>query len=492
MTIGFPVDGVILVAASLLILGVVVVGYSDRLRLPASLLSLGLGMVVGSDVLGWVDLDDAALVRDLGIVALIIILFEGGLTTKPTALREAGIPGFILSNVGLVLTALFTAVGVQLLLAPGWEIAWLLGAVVASTDAAVVFDLLRKAPLPRRLGSILEVESGANDPVAIILTVALVDVVSGGSTGPAWAGLAIWQLVGGLLVGGTLGLLGSLLLSLRFRSQGLYPLLAAGIGGLSYAVAASVAASGFLAVYITGLVIGAKVVRQRRVIRTFHASLASGTDIALFMLLGLLVFPSRLPAVAGIGLTITAVLLLVARPLAVFISLFPFRLTRGEKVLLSWAGLRGAVPIVLATIPATAGVPGGQTIFDVVFFVVVTSTLLQGTTVVPLARRLGLTVDRPAWRSIAETVPLEGVDVDLVELTISADLPVVGQRLAEVPLGPGMLVTAVIRDGHTLLPEADTTLGAGDVVVVAVDTSQRSLDEVATWAHGGSGGRSNG
>jgi cell volume regulation protein A len=484
MTVGFPIDGVVLTVAALMVAGALLVGVSDRLRVPASLISLAVGMLVGSDGLGWVNVDDAALVRDLSIVALIVILFEGGLTTKPSAIREAGIPGFILSSVGVVLTAGVTAIVAQLVFQPGWETSMLLGAVVASTDAAVVFDLLRRAPLPRRLASILEVESGANDPFAILLTIGLVESIRGPIGAGTVVSFATVQLLGGLAVGAVVGWLGVWLLRGRLRSQALYPILATGIAGLAYAVAAQLSASGFLAVFVAGLLVGAGVPRQRRVIRSFYASLASGTDIALFLMLGLLVFPSELPAVALPGLGITAILILLARPIAVFLSLVPISLTWREKTLLSWAGLRGAVPIVLATIPATSGIPAGETIFNLVFFVVVVSTLLQGTTVVPLARRLGLTVDRPAWQSIAEAVPLEGVDVDLVEIHVTPDLPLVGRELRQVPPLSSMLVTAVVRGGRAILPRADTVFEPGDLIVMAVDRDRVQVKDVTAWARG--------
>lgn len=484
MTVHFPIDGPLLMAAALLVAGVLLVGFSDRLRVPAALLSLGTGMLVGSDVLGLVVLDDVALVRDVSIVAVTIILFEGGLSTKPSALREGGVPGFILSNVGVLITAAVTAAGVQLLFRTGWETALLIGAVVSTTDAAVIFDLMRRAPLPRRLAAILEVESGANDPFAILLTIALVEFTQG----PVGVGelfrFGAVQLLGGLAVGLSLGWVGSRLLRLRLRSEGLYPLLATGLAGLAYGVAGSISASGFLAVYVCGLMLGSLVPRHRRVIRSFYASLATGTDIALFLTLGLLVFPAQLPSVALPALGITVILLFVARPVAVWASLAPFNVGWREKLLVSWAGLRGALPIILATIPVTAGIGAGETIFNIIFFVVLTSTLLQGTTVVALANRLGLAVERPAWQSIAEAVPLEGVDVDLVEITVSPDLPIVGRELRAVPPGSAMLVTAVVRGRRAILPRADTVFEAGDLVVMAVDRRLAEVKDVTAWARG--------
>ncbi|HLT95150.1 MAG TPA: potassium/proton antiporter [Acidimicrobiia bacterium] len=481
-----PVDNIILVGAALLIIGILVVGFSERLRVPAALLALGVGMVAGSDGLGLVDLADTAMVRDLSVLALVVILFEGGLTTKPSALREAGPPGLLLSSVGVLVTALLTGVGVELVFSLGWRTSLLLGAVVSSTDAAVVFDLVRRAPLPRRLASILEVESGANDPFAIVLTVALIATFEPGGTADIsdWILFGAWQLVGGLLVGIAIGFISRWILNLRLRSEGLYPLVAAGLAGLSYGIATTVEASGFLAVYVCGLVIGATVPRRRRSIRSFHSSLSNGANLALFLLLGLLVFPSDLVDVALPALVVTATLVLVARPVAVLLSLVPFRLGWGERLVLSWTGLRGAVPIVLATFPATAGVEGGQVIFNVVFFVVLTSTLLQGTTIVPLVRRVGLEAPGPAWQSVAEALPLDVPEIDLAELVVSPDLAIAHTSLADHPPRAGVLVIAILRGGEAILPTGSTVILPGDILVLSLDESLVSLTDVTAWARG--------
>ncbi|MET0697152.1 MAG: potassium/proton antiporter, partial [Acidimicrobiia bacterium] len=451
-----PVESVLLVAAGLMVIGVLIVGASDRLRVPAALLSLGIGILFGSDVLGLVEVSDMAMVRDISVIALMIILFEGGLTTKPSVLRESGVPGFVLANVGVLVTAGVVATGWQLLFDTGWETALIIGAVVASTDAAVVFDVVRRTPIPKRLAGILEIESGVNDPFAILLTIGLIEVTRSSPGIEDWVVFGARQLFGGIAVGLLGGWIGSRLLRLRLRSSGLYPLLALAMAGLTFAVASYVGSSGFLAVYICGLMIGALAPRHRRVVRSFHASLANGADIALFLLLGLLVFPAELPGVAIPALAVTAILLLVGRPLSVVLAMLPFRLSWKEMTFLSWAGLRGALPIVLATFPATAGVAAGETIFNLVFFVVVVSALLQGTTIGPLAKRLGLVVDRPAWQSIAEAVELEDVDVDLIEIEVTDDLALVGTRLSENPPPEGMLITTMIRDHKAAIPTPDT------------------------------------
>jgi cell volume regulation protein A len=484
-----PVESGLLVVAGLMVLGIIIVGASDRLRVPAALLSLGIGMVFGSDVLGLVDVSDMELVRNIGVIALMVILFEGGLTTKPSVIRQSGLPGFVLANVGVLVSAALVAVGMQLLFDTGWETALIVGAVIASTDAAVVFDLVKRTPLPKKVAGLLEIESGVNDPFAILLTIGFIEMTRVDLETIDWVLFGARQLFGGIAVGLLGGWLGSKLLRLRLRSSGLYPLLALAVAGLTFAAASLISSSGFLAVYICGLMIGALAPRHRRVVRSFHASLANGADIGLFLLLGLLVFPSELPAVAVRALAVTAILLLVGRPLAVVLSLLPFRFTWREMTLASWAGLRGAVPIVLATFPATAGVPAGDTVFNLVFFVVLVSALLQGTTVAPLAQRLGLAVERPAWQSIADAVELDDVDVDLIEIEVTHDLALVGTRLADYPPPDGMLITTLIRDHKATVPHSETVFSPGDFLIVAVNSGRDRVQEVTAWARGETRGR---
>lgn len=482
---GLVVDEVVFAAGFLLVVGVMVVNLSERLRLPAALLSLGVGMIFGSDGLALVDTGNYDLVRNLSVVALVVILFEGGLTTKPSAIRESGWPGLALATVGVLITSSITAIGVHLFFDVGWDLAFLFGAVVASTDAAVVFDLVRKAPLPRRVASLLEVESGANDPVAIVLTLGLLTSFDDPTFGGVdWLLTGGWQLIGGLLVGLAIGWLGRFVLAMRMRTEALYPIVALGLAGISYGLAAVVGASGFLAVYVTGLLVGSTVPRHRRSILGFHASLANGADIGLFLLLGLLVYPSDLPAVAGPALAVTGVLVLVARPVAVLFSTTPFRIPWREQVVLSWAGLRGAVPIVLATFPATAGIAEGQTIFNVVFFVVLISTLVQGTTTPMVVRKLGLEAEHPPWQSVAEALPIDEPGIDLAEIVVTEDLAIGGRTLRDYPPAPGALVIAVFRDGQAILPTGSTQILAGDVLVLSLDVAKVGLTDVTAWARG--------
>lgn len=485
MGVQLPVDTLVLLVGAMLALGVLVAGYADRLRAPAPLLFLVLGMVVSDDGLAIVTLSEYGLAQAVGSLALIVILFHGGLTTKPTDLRRAALPGFVLATVGVVLTAGVVALGAGLLLGVGWPTAFLLGAVVSSTDAAAVFAVLRRTPLPRRLLALLEVESGSNDPLAIMLTVGILASMAQPAGVADWVVFGVRQLAGGLVVGWLVGRASAwLLANARLSNQGLYPVLAFATAGVAYGAAAAVGASGFLSVYVAGLLVGALVPRHRRGIRSFHDGLSNTAEIGLFLLLGILVFPSRVMDVAVGGLAVTAILVLLARPVAVHACLWPLRYSWADRHLVTWAGLRGAVPIVLAIFPLTAGHPQGTLIFDVVFFVVLVSVAVQGVTVGPFARWLGLDADASVWTSVAEAVPLDGVDADLVEVDVTDDLFVAGMQLRDAPLPHGGLLTAVVRGRHTLIPTGTTRIEPGDLLLVTMPRQRDAPARVVAWARG--------
>ena len=492
MALEIAIDPIILLVAGLLLGAVLTAALAakagSRFRVPGALLFLVLGMAVGDDGAGWVSVSDTSLVRDLGIAALLLILFEGGLTTKTSDLRLAAAPGIALATFGVLVTAAITATGAWLLLDLDVATAALLGAVIASTDAAAVFSMMRTTPLPRRVSAVLRIESGANDPIAVMLTVGLVTTIVDGPEGPgSWALFALVQLAGGLAVGAAVGAAGVWLLRrVHLGVQGLYPILAAAIAGVAYGIAALLGASGFVAVYLAGLLIGAFVPRHRHSILGFHEAMANAAEIGLFLLLGLLVFPSRLPAVTLAALAVSVILVLVARPAAVWLCTLRTGFGWRERVVVSWAGLRGAVPIVLATLPLTAGVPGSGALFDVVFFVVLLSVLLQGTTLQWLVERLGVAERRPAWAPVAEALPLDDVDVDLIELTIDENLAVVNRTLQEIgPPGAGRAV-ALVRDERVLVPTGATRLQAGDVLLLACvrDDTHDMARLVTAWARG--------
>jgi potassium/hydrogen antiporter len=483
------VDSLLLTGAVLAITAVAVSALvtrrSRRFRVPGALLFLALGMLFGDDGLNLVSLDDAELVQNVGVVALLFILLEGGLTTKPTDLKLAALPGLLLATAGVALTAGITAVGVWLVLDVDPVTAGLIGAVVGSTDAAAVFSMMRTTPLPRRVAALLRVESGSNDPIAVMLTVGLLATYQQGTSAGDWAWFAIVQLVGGAAVGGAVGMASVWSLRrLRLPVDGLYPLTVAAVGALAYGVAATVGASGFVAVYATGVIVGALLPRQRRSILGFHEAVANAAEIGLFLLLGLLVFPSQLPAVALASLLVAAVLTFVARPVTVWLGTLGQGYSWQERTLLSVGGLKGAVPIVLATFPLTAGVGEADLIFDVVFFVVLVSVLVQGIALLPIVRRLGFEQTRPAWAPVAEALPLEGIEVDLIELHVTEDLFLVDRKIREVGVPPGTIITAVVRDDRVLVPNGNTRIRTDDVLLITAQRDRAALERLTAWARG--------
>jgi len=480
--VDLPTDQLVLAGSALLVLGVVGAGIADRLRVPGLLLFLTLGMTLGDDGLNWISLSDAQLAQGIAVAALVVILYEGGLSTDFREVRPVAIPALSLATIGVVITAAVTAGAATVLLEIDRTTALLIGAVVASTDAAAVFSVLRNVGLPRRLSHLLEAESGANDPMAVLLTAGLLATWEGHVGAADWIVFGVRQLGGGLLVGLAVGWLGAELLTRsHLTSSSLYPVLALGVGGLAYGGAAALAMSGFLAVYVAGMVVAAKAPSRRRAVRTFLEGLASTAQIGLFLLLGLLVFPSRLDAEAAAAFGVAVVLVLVARPLAVLASIGWMRFRLVDLALVSWAGLRGAVPIVLATFPLTSGYPEGQLIFDVVFFVVVLSVLVQGLTVGPLARRLGMKAEPNVAASMAEALPVDAPGVELLEIEIGSACRVVGRPLAEVPPPLGARVSAVMRGGDVLIPTGASTLQAGDRIVVFGEAHPDLARAVRDW-----------
>lgn len=484
---GLPLDPLILAAGLLLMLGVLAAAVAQKVRVPALLLFLGVGMIVGDDGLGLTQLDDPEVGQAAGVLALLVILFEGGLTTRASDLRRAAVPGFSLATLGVVVTAAVVAGGALLFTDLSTTTALLIGAVVSSTDAAAVFSLVRRSPLPRRITSLLEVESGANDPMAVLLTIGILEAWR---ADVAWHELAVFGLVqigGGAAVGAVVGAGVVLLLRrLPLGAGGLYPVLTLGSAGAAYGLAAVISGSGFLAVYLCGLAVGLYVPRHRRVIRSFHQALAGVAEIGLFLLLGLLVFPTQLPPVALEALAVTAVLVLLARPIAVYACMAGQLLLTGtwqvrELTLVSWAGLRGAVPIVLATFPFTVDYPESAAIFHTVFFVVLVSAAIQGTTIGTLARPLGLREDAAVWAPLAEHLPVDDPDLDMIEVEIADDMLICGRALREAPPPTDSRVVAVVRDGRAFVPDGGTRLGPGDRAIIAAVREEGNEDRIARW-----------
>ena len=466
-------ETMLIVAGLLLCAGVLASKVSNRLGVPALLLFMGLGMLAGSEGPGGITFDEPVVAQGVGIVALAFILFAGGVDTRWGAVRPVLTGGVLLATVGVALTAGVTgavaAVALQVPLAVGL----LVGAIVSSTDAAAVFSVLRSRSvgLKGRLRPLLELESGSNDPMAILLTIGLIEWITLGGISPA---RAVGLLAAGLLIGLAGGLLVAaglvwLLRRVYLEQQGLYPVVTVAAVVLAYAATAQLGGSGFVAVYVAGLVVGNADIAHRRRLMDFHDAVAWFMQIVLFLALGLLVFPSQLLHVAGPAVVILAALTLLARPLAVLTCL-PRGWSLPERGMVAWVGLRGAAPILLATFPLVAGIDAASTIFDVVFFVVLLSVLIQGTTIPPVARRLG--VDAPL--APPEPLAVEAVHQDvsalqLIELEVGPHAPAAGKRIVELDLPDQALIVLLSRGDDRAIPQGSTELQPGDELVLLAD-----------------------
>src|SRR3954471_22152672 len=456
-----------------------------RTGLPVLVAFLGLGMLLGSDGPGGIDFDDAELTQRIGTVGLALILYEGGLQTSWRRLREVVVPAALLSTVGVFVTALIAGVGAHALFTLSWLEAFPLGAVIPPTNAAAVFAALRTTQIRRRLARTLEAESGGNDPMAIALTVGLIAwIESSGSYGPADLTLEVLRQIGiGLAIGVALGALATWVFARIPPAVGSFaPVASLAAAAISFGAADVLGGSGFLAVYLVGLAVGSTPSRYRRQLVAFHEGLAFAAQVALFVVLGLLVFPSDLPHVAVPGLALTLLLVLVARPVAVWLSTFFSGYTQRERVLLGWAGLRGAVPIVLATFALSSHVPHRETIFNAVFFVVLVSTAVQGTTLERLAGRLGLLTRRP----VAAEPPLRiagGSELEIVDFDVVSDHAVNGSAVRELGLPRDALVAVSARGRETIPPRGSTVVEAGDRLSVLVSRKRRAdiEDVFARW-----------
>ncbi|MGR6321104.1 potassium/proton antiporter [Micromonospora soli] len=467
----------LLLGAAVLLVAVGAVRFSTRLGVPSLLVYLALGVAIGEAGLG-IRFDDVELTRVLGFCALIVIIAEGGLTARWSTLRPVLGMAAALSTVGVVVSIAVVGVVVHLLLGLDWRLALLYGAVLSSTDAAAVFATLRRLRLPPRLVATLEAESGMNDAPAVILVLLLSRDVA--AAHPWWYEVLLvgYELGVGAAVGVAAGITGRYALRrAALPSAGLYPIAVVGFTVLAYAAGSVLHASGFLAVYVAGVLLGNARLPHRQAILGFADGLAWLAQIGLFVLLGLLVSPSRLGDAVLPAVVTGLALLLLARPLSVAVAALPFRFPPREQLFLSWAGLRGAVPIVLATIPLSLRVPGADRLFDAVFVLVVIFTLLQAGTLAPAARRLGVTAPAEAAEIRVETAPLERMRADLLQIEVPPGSRLSGVHVDELRLPVGASVTLVLRDGAGFVPGPDTRLKVGDSLLIVATAETRDEAE---------------
>jgi len=474
-------NAAIFAGALLLVIAIVSSAISSRFGAPLVLVFIAIGMLAGEEGPGGIQFDDFELSYVIGTLALAVIIFDGGLRTRRDSFRVALWPAASLATVGVVLTAALVGVFAARMLDLGWVEGLLLGSIVASTDAAAVFALLRHAglTLKERVAATLEIESASNDPMAIFLTVGLLEIITTDAAPGLWLLWLFAQQMGvGALVGLALGAAGVFVINrINLAAMGLYPVLAGACGLLAFGLAAVLGGSGFLAIYLAGIVLGnSRLVFQRGTF-LFMDGLAWIGQIAMFVVLGLLSTPTDVIAIAGPALLIAAVLILVARPLAVAPFLWPFGFTVREQVLVSWVGLKGAVPIILATFPMIAGVDQARLLFNVVFFVVLVSATLQGWTLAPLAGRLGLQEPAPASPQVSlELLALHDVDAEVLDCAVDAQSPLVGRAVSALALPDGALLALIARNRTLVAPRGPTTIAPGDHLFVI--TPRRLRDDV--------------
>jgi potassium/hydrogen antiporter len=479
-----------LVTGVLLAAGLAASLAAGRLRMPGLVLVLALGMVIGSDGFGWIDFDDFGLARSIGVVLLAFILFEGGLSAGFDEIRPVLRTSIALATLGTVGTAALTAVAAGVLFDELEPLeALLLGSTVAGTDAAAVFAVLRGSTLRRRLARTLEGESGINDPIAVLLVIGCIEALDD----PTYGVLdAILQALRELSIGFGIGLTvaGAAVLFLRsvwLPSAGLYPVASIATGALVFGAAQSLHGSGFLAVFLAGLVLGTASTPARRTIVTFHDGLAWVAQLGLFLTLGLLVFPERLDDIALQGAAIAIVTAVFARPIAAVVATVASGFSLRERLLLGWAGLRGATPIVFATFPVTAELHDGLLIFDVAFFVVLLSTVLQGTTIEPVARWLGVTSEEAALPApLVEPVLLNRLGAEVVQFPVRSGDAVVGHPVRELGLPREALLNVIVRGERAIPPRGSTIIEAGDQLhmIVRQEVAVEFQDVMRMWRAG--------
>ncbi|GAA1743624.1 potassium/proton antiporter [Luedemannella helvata] len=470
-------DEGLLIGSLVLLVAVAAVRLSTRAGLPSLLIYLALGVALGESGLG-IDFENVDLTRVLGVCALVVIIAEGGLSARWSVVRPVLPAAATLATFGVVVSVAVVGVVVHLLLDVPLQLALLYGAVLSSTDAAAVFATLRRLLVRPRLAATLEAESGINDAPAVLLVLAL--SVPAGSHLVWWHELLImlYELAAGGLVGVAVGVIGAFgLRRAALPAVGLYPLAVAGLTILAYALGASVHASGFLAVYTCGVILGNARLPHRQAVLGFADGLAWLAQIGLFVLLGLLASPARLPSAVVPALVVGTVLVIAARPLSVLLSVAWFRVGWREQMFLSWAGLRGAVPIVLATIPLSAGVPDATRLFDVVFVLVVIFTVLQATSLTPVARWLRVTAPAEPTELRVETAPLDEMNAEMLQLKVPPGSHLSGMYIDELRLPQGAAVTLVLREGRGFVPQPASRLRSGDSLLIVATSDSRDAAE---------------
>jgi len=470
-----PIETILLWVAVLIFVSAVSSKLSDRFAIPALLLFLVIGMLAGSDGIGGIHFDNAQLAKSIGVIALIFIIFSGGLDTNWKDTRAVAWPGVALSTLGVLLTAVITGLCAVYILKFSFLEGMLLGSIVSSTDAAAVFSILRskRISLKQPLKPLLEFESGSNDPMAVFLTVGFLSVLTVKNMGIAaliprfFLNMGMGAFIGYLMA----KVIVFLINRLKLYYEGLYPAGMISLVLLTYVIAVFLKGNGILAVYLTGLMLGQAEFPNKRMIARFHDGLAWLMQITMFVTLGLLVFPSHLVPLIGAGLLLTLFLMLVARPISVLLCLLPFKMNMRKKAMVAWVGLRGSVPIILATFPFMAGISQADTIFNIVFFIVIASVLIQGTSIPAISKMLK--VDAP-WidktRYPIEFEKTEGIDAELTDIIVPYNSGAVGKMIRDLNVPEKCLIMLISRNDKFVIPAGPTVIEGGDVLLVLANT----------------------
>ncbi|HQO37537.1 MAG TPA: potassium/proton antiporter [Candidatus Omnitrophota bacterium] len=475
-----PFEIILLWVAVLMFASVVSSKLSDKFAFPVLLVFLAIGMFSGSEGIGGIYFDNAPLAKSVGVVALIFIIFSGGLDTNWKDTKSIVWPGVILSTLGVLLTAIITGFFAVYILKFTFLQGMLLGSIVSSTDAAAVFAILRskRINLKKPLEPLLEFESGSNDPMAVFLTLGFISLLS-------VQGMSILSLVPRFVLDMGMGALVGYVMAraivffvrrLKLDYEGLYPVITISLVLFTYVIAIFLKGNGILAVYLAGLGLGQAEFQNKRSIMKFHDGLAWICQIAMFVTLGLLVFPSHLVPLIGAGLSLTILLMMVARPLSVFLCLLPFKMSIRKKTMLSWVGLRGAVPIILATFPFTAGIPQADVYFNIVFFVVIASVFIQGTSI-PFVSKL-LKEDLPLIGKKSYPIEFEkteGIDAELTDLIVPYNSEAAGKMIRDLNVPEKCLIMLISRNDKFVIPSGTTVIEGGDVLLVLANKTDFSV-----------------
>lgn len=472
---GLTFENAILIASILIFISLIAGKTSYRVGVPVLIFFLGIGMLAGSEGVGRIYFNNPLVAQAIGVIALNFILFSGGFETDWKTIRPIVWHGISLSTLGVLLTAVFVGLFIHAITDFTLYEGLLLGSIVSSTDSAAVFSILRSRSLSLkgRLRPTLELESGSNDPMAYVLTITFTQLVANPEASPGAVTLLFFrQLVVGFVLGLVIGYLGAKVFNrIRLDYEGMYPVLMIAIMLFSFGAASFAGGNGFMAVYLAAVILGnQELIHKRQILRWFDG-VAWFMQITLFITLGLLVFPSQLIPVMGIGLGMSLFLILVGRPLSVWLSLLPFRGKRRGKMFIAWVGLRGAVPIVFATYPLLAGVEKAQMIFNIVFFVSLTSVVIQGTTIPWVARRLRLLLPvRVKRMTHADFELTDSIKSEFVEIELSKASAAVGKRIVDLGFPKAALISLIRRNGTFISPNGTTVLEAGDVLWVIAET----------------------